>query len=693
MTVAVSPSLTLPPETETDRPEPIFRRVVAGDELPTWFSIGLGLALVWCAAAGVAGMVLLSMQHYSAWTCAIIATVAALASLPFLPRAHGRAAHGPVIGAVLIALVLLGTSGVYHSQHLLTDRDPAVYLNTGRSIARTHLVHPRIEQSPFDNTDVYRNESAGFAIVDHRLFPNFLNFLPTLMALGWSAGGDTGLLLVPVILGTLALLALYALGTQIVGPRWALLGPALLTLTPIQPWFSRDAYAELAVEVLALGGLWLVLGARRKGGAVAGAIAGVVFGAVTFVRIDSLALFVAIPAALVVEWIRAGELEQAARRRWRQAIVAFAAASAAIGWLGIRITRRQTPGYYFALRHDQHLLELAIVAGVLLAVAIVVGHLALRGVGHRLAHNNVLLGVGVAVFVAVSFYAYKIRPKTGPAPVKTNLSASKEVRRAMRKTFQAYFSSSSFRWFAWYFGTITLVLIVIGFIVLAVRALRTDSPAFLVLAAAAPVTLLYVARPSISPDHLWAMRRYLPIVLPVMMIAAAAAAACGVALLASRWPWTRAPAAIVVVALMVVPAARSGRPLVRAQMQRGALAAVHTICKTVGPHGALAIEPEGLLAITLAQPVRGFCGVPTGGVKRHATHPVGDDLQTWKELGRTLFIASALPNPAVVPGSKTKLVAHIFVDDSTEPARVVGRRPTSYGPRPFDIWIYRVDTT
>src|SRR5690348_11602627 len=131
----------------------------------------------------------------------------------------------------------------------------------------------------------------------------------------------------------------------------------------------------------------------------------------------------------------------------------------------------------------------------------------------------------------------------------------------MRKAFNSYFASASFRWFAWYLGTVTLALIVIGFIVLTVRALRSDSPAFMLLAAAGPVTVLYVGRPSISPDQLWAMRRYLPMVLPVMTIAAAAAAACAVAWLAGRWQMSRVPAAVVLVALMVVPAARAGRPI------------------------------------------------------------------------------------------------------------------------------------
>jgi hypothetical protein len=129
---------------------------------------------------------------------------------------------------VVVALVLLGTAGAYHSQHLLTDRDPGVYLNTGRSIARTHVLHPTVARSPFDDDTMYTSQESGFAIVNHHLYSNFLNFLPSLMALGWSAGGDAGLLLVPAILGALALLALYALGTLIVGPRWALLGPVVL---------------------------------------------------------------------------------------------------------------------------------------------------------------------------------------------------------------------------------------------------------------------------------------------------------------------------------------------------------------------------------------------------------------------------------------------------------------------------------
>ena len=41
-----------------------------------------------------------------------------------------RAAHGPALAALAIGVALLATSGMWHSQHVLTDRDPGVYNNT-----------------------------------------------------------------------------------------------------------------------------------------------------------------------------------------------------------------------------------------------------------------------------------------------------------------------------------------------------------------------------------------------------------------------------------------------------------------------------------------------------------------------------------------------------------------------------------
>jgi hypothetical protein len=510
--------------------ETIGRRLTGGETLPGWFSASLYAALVWCATAGVSALLLLTKNVYSPELCTLIATVLTVAAFPFRPRppAGEPGAHGPAVAAVAIAIALLAFAAVSHSEHLLADRDPSVYINTGRSIAGTHSLRPPIVVNPFSDADTFTLRTSGFAVAGNKLFSNFLNFLPALLALGWSAGGDTGLLLVPALLGALGMLALYALASTVVGPRWALVAPALLTLAPLQMWFARDAYAELPVVLLALGGLWLLIDARRRSSPTAGAIAGIILGSITFARIDALGILLAIPAALAVEYIRAESLERRARRLRRGTIYSFAIALGATTWLGLRVSHRLSPGYLLALHDDLHQLQLGFLVGLAGALGVLVVHWVRAGIGHRIAQNRIVIGAVALLTLGAAAYAYEWRPRTGVAPsLKTG---------APRPVVNAFFFSSSFRWFGWYLGVFALGFIVVGFIVLGIRA-RADSSAFLLLAAAAPMTVFYIARPSISPDQLWAMRRYLPIVLPGMAIAAAAAALWATS--RSRRSWSR----------------------------------------------------------------------------------------------------------------------------------------------------------
>ena len=352
------------------------------------------------------------------------------------------------------------------------------------------------------------------------------------------------------------------------------------------------------------------------------------------------------------------------------------------------MSKHLTPGYVTELQHDLHLLELTFAAGVIAALGVFLVHGINAGIWRRVAGSNVLLTLAAAATTALAVYAYKFRPDTGAPPSLLSASVKPAV---AHKEFNQFFQSASFRWFAWYLGTFALVFVVIGFIVLGVRAARTDSPAFILLATAVPVTLLYIARPSVSPDHLWAMRRYLPIVLPVMTIAAAAAAIWATKTIGRWQPRLRAPFVVLVVAAMLIPAARAGRPFVRAQMQGGALAAVHDLCQTVGANGAVGIEPFGTLGMELPQTVRGFCGVPSAALRTSPKVPLTTIALEWKTIGRQFYVATVAPRPVLAAAPHATEVADVVVSDAREPERTVGRRPSSYNPLPVEVWLYRVD--
>ena len=449
-----------------------------------------------------------------------------------------------------------------------------------------------------------------------------------------------------------------------------------------------DAFAELPLELLALGGLWLLLEAWRRGGAPQGAIAGVVLGATAFVRIDALAMVVALPAALAVEYLRAAGTEPNARRRRRAALCSFVIALGATAVGGMVVSHGLRARYLTDLRDNVRHLELGVAVGVVVAAGVLAGHRIRAGIGHRIARNDVVIAGGAAITIAIAVYAYVWRPRTGTPPT---LPPPGPARAVARKALYAFYDSASLHWFAWYLGIFTVVLAVAGLVLLGTRAARGDSPALIVLAAALPMTLLYIARPSIGPDQLWAMRRFLPIVLPLVTIAAAAAARWSTARVGAWRPYLRAPFALALLAATLVPAAVSGLPFAGAQTQGGALDAVHELCRAAGPRAAIGVEPYDLLGAELPQTLRGFCGVPAAEILPASPIPLATYARQWNDAGRRLFVVSAAREPVLAAAPGAVEVEHVVVADAREPERSSGRRPKRYTPRPVGAWLYRVD--
>jgi hypothetical protein len=247
------------------------------------------------------------------------------------------------------------------------------------------------------------------------------------------------------------------------------------------------------------------------------------------------------------------------------------------------------------------------------------------------------------------------------------------------------------RWFSSYFGVVAIIVAFVGFVLLASRARRGDGAAATVFLVVVPVTVMYLARPSISPDQPWAMRRYLPVVIPGLAIAVAVALATGWRAAGSTGrSRTRdaARAGMVAVSLLVAaPTASAALPLARARAQHGALAAVHHICRAAGDDGAVLVYGYHFLDIELPQPIRGFCGVPVG---------LGTNVdlsllaRQWHDLGRRLLVATAVPDTVMQKAPGATIIGHERVAGDAEPERVFDRAPRRYKAIPVEIWLLQV---
>lgn len=652
--------------------------------LPGWFVVSLGAVVVWCATAGVFGTVLLVLGWYQPLAAAVVATVASvaagiLAARRLSPRRVVDQRSALIaVGLVAVFLVL---AGAFHSEHLLLDRDPAVYLITGRTIAGTHQLHPKTLSGAFaDGT--FGDPNKGF---DRGFFP----MLPVLLAQGWSIGGDRALLFVGPILGTIGLLAAYALASRVLGPRSALLALALLIVEPLQLWFARDAYSELVVQVVALGGLWLYLEARSRNSWPVALVGGALVASAALARVDVLAITCGVVAFGALDWVRCDD--DACPNAARRAVMAFVVAVTVGTAAALTIAAQAEGAYLGSLDRQFGPLAAAFALSVAGFVGVVVVHRLRPGLWHRLFGGRRLFVAGTVVASAVFLWAYFLRPApaarlpaTGGAPLVG----------AARSAWNAWHYSRSLHWFAAYFGVAAVFVAFAGFVLLANRARHRDRAAAAIVLVALPTALIYLARPSITPDQPWAMRRFLPVVIPAITIAIAAVIVCvWRAAMSVRLPWRRAAAVVGVAALglaVLVPPAYAARPFVRARAQHGADAAIHGICRESGDDAAVLVFGGAYLDVELPDVIRAFCGVPTA---KSSTADLPRLAQSWRAAGRRLVVVTAAPTvvKSRLPGAM--VIGHHVVRDDDAPQRVFDKAPRRLGGNPTEIWVLAAPDT
>jgi hypothetical protein len=153
-------------------------------------------------------------------------------------------------------------------------------------------------------------------------------------------------------------------------------------------------------------------------------------------------------------------------------------------------------------------------------------------------------------------------------------------------------------------------------------------------------------KPSISPDQIWAMRRFLPAVLPGLVLLAFGALS---GIVRAPRPGGTVARKVVAVALGVGAIAYpvwTDIGLRNMTEQRGEYAAVREVCTLLGARSAAIIleDRESFLDRNTPQTLRSFCNVPTAVMPGA---PNGSALRTlaeaWRRDGRPLYVVARSP--------------------------------------------------
>lgn len=435
----------------------------------------------------------------------------------------------PSFYELALIVLLLGCCLVYFRPHeyILGGTDAGSYINTGATIARTGSFVIEDDWTSFltEHKSVALREQpqpfltrylqfVGWYIDDadpSRIIPQFFPFHPTLIAIGISLAGLRGGLLVTPLWSVLSIAAVYFLARKIFDARVGLLAVLLLAITPTQIFFSRYPTAEPLTLLLVFSGLlaFQALWDEPSSGPIWGSLGGAAFGAAFLTRIDLPIVLILIVGALFVCW---------GRDRWSRGWWAFVIVlSIFLGHLCLSVLFINWPYFWnifsTTVRTIPRQSPALLVVGAAGFLFLLMGFLFRIRLGlncdnlRRMLNSYWFRWLLIIMVILSSGYAYFLRPAFGSTKYYSHWPGNGQVPILNRLNWVRL---------GWYLTPLGLLLATLGLARIFYKESFTRLGFF--LGVGFLTTTQFIYKSFIPPYHIYMMRRYVPIVIPMLMI-------------------------------------------------------------------------------------------------------------------------------------------------------------------------------
>ena len=647
----------------------LWGRRFDGDALDFTFA-GLSIGLL---AFGWLALILAEIGRFSISALGLVwvVTVLALVSVRFSSRR--RAGNWPHLvldrrECAVLVVWALAASWLFFRPHefVIGGADAGVYVNLGANIAREGSIliqdetvagldpalvpallraMPPGEAAPYYLLPGFYITGAPSGLVT----PQFYPLHPVWQAIGYALGGVRVALLLTPLWAWLGCLAVYMTVRRLWGRKIGLLALAGLTMTALQVWFARYPTSEMLTQYLLWTAMWtwIAWADGRQPRGLWAALSGVALGQVLLTRIDSyVLLLLPLLAGLWLLGTRRGRRADF----WLFGCVALLTVhSLAHGML------ESAPYFFQQFRYGSGVvarsralpLGLALLAGAGLAVMVT---WALRP-GWR--HRSIVLAlrlrqwlvIAAAVLLALlALYAYFLRPYLGQATVSAYWYGGGQI-------FQ--WDHENFVRLGWYLGPLGLALSVAGACWILVK--ECNRRTVFLLGAGLFFSLFYLWRIQANPHQVYAMRRYVPIVLPFFVVSAAFLLG---RLLTARRTWVRwLSAGLTLIWMLGILSSACG--FVSQVDYRGVIAQLDRLNTDLVPRSVLIfndVAPVGA-GDMVGTPLRFLYGHDVFTVRDPKALDPGRFAQAvrrWQADGRTVYWAS-VPGGSPWPGGMNEL--------------------------------------
>jgi Dolichyl-phosphate-mannose-protein mannosyltransferase len=532
------------------------------------FSVWLvGGAAIWSAPLMLS--LILGVYHPEVIGAAGWLTVAALLATrrvgrPGVPRLSRW--DWTVVGGLVLAA---GLAAAFATDPMSSGQDMGVYANDA-----LYMVHHGRLDVPYpwpagDPAPAAFQGYPGIFFTAPTLTVQFAHVFPAWLAQTYAATGYEGMIRLNIVLGVFSLLAIYGLSRRFVKPGIAAVGILFLAFNPAQVWVARQTLSEILTQLLVWCGLLLLTVYLARGRPKWGVWAGILLGTSALVRIDA---FLLLPFLLLGHfmWVVARRISRrAAGPSWRYvyagALPLFAVALA-----------------YYVLFSQPYLrlegIQVLEIGGLTaLAVAILATtrvRLVTGLASSMLADRRVVVGL-LGVFVALVAYAFFVRPILPPF-------AHFDVPGAPYDGQRTYIEDALPN-LGRYLTPAVVWAAVLGWSLLFCAAVQRAKAYLLpLLVITVGFASVYAWNQSIWPTHFWAVRRFVPEIIPAMVLFACIGMAWLLARLSA--PGRRLAVALII-PLLVAWTAYIGTPMYLTAEGTGSLAALTALARSVPAKG------------------------------------------------------------------------------------------------------------
>jgi hypothetical protein len=416
-----------------------------------------------------------------------------------------------ITGLIAVAIIYIG----FPTESIWGGRDHGVYANHGTYISRHGRLdvpypYSKSSESLFKEAildslralpDSLKFFFPGFYLTSQTITVQFSHLFPVWLAQAFSTFGHYGLFRLNALFALLSSGIFYGLCRSFTPKPYAVIATLFLLLNPSQIWMSRITLTEIFTQFSILSGFLVLALAIKNSNRILARWAGLFFGFSALIRIDSLLLapllFISHLAQKTVDLPSEVKTSSIWYPFYQMALPLFSLAVCYYLFFS-------TP-YFLYLKFSLMITGFLTLAALVLLIVITPNR---SKYFRKLLTSKIFLALICFIIISLAIYAYWIRPTIEPFSV---INWPGHVLHGTRNYYENSLINltkylSPFVVWGGIFGFLCMLWLIFQ------KKLNIELMPLLLIYGG--ITAAYLWKPSITPDHFWAIRRFVPLIIP-----------------------------------------------------------------------------------------------------------------------------------------------------------------------------------